>query len=599
MNSLDQVRRLFDISIYQRDRYDLDTALAHRARGEWESISSRQYVERIDRAARALVAAGIEKGDRVGIISSNRIEWCVLDQAITKAGAITVPVYPTLSKEDMQYIFEHSAMRLCFVASKNLYAKVENIRHLVNTLEGIYVLDPSGDLPTLEDFLHEGDNPALQETVDRRAAEADENDVATLIYTSGTTGKPKGVLLSHKNILSNDKICIPRITEIERKHALSFLPMSHIYERTVNYCYQLLGCSIFFAKSTDTIATDALHARPYIMMVVPRVVERLYAKISAKGEALKGWRKDIFDWAVRLGMRYRPYENSLGYRIKLAVARRLVFDKWRAALGGELRIMISGSASLDARLCRLFCAAGIVLNEGYGLTETSPIVSTNVYPNRGLRIGSIGRPLENLDVRIGEDGEILVKGPSVMLGYYKEPELTAEAFDQDGYLHTGDIGHLEDGFLYITDRKKELFKTSGGKYITPQPIENALMQSRYIDQAMVVGNGKEHPSVILEPDFGELALWCEQRGIPTGDRTAMTSDEQVLALYKSLVHEVNKNLSNWERLRHFRLVADQWTTEGGELTPTLKIKRRRLTEKYAGLIADIYQEDLLENERKD
>lgn len=599
MNSLDQVRRLFDISIYQRDRYDLDTALAHRARGEWESISSRQYVERIDRAARALVAAGIEKGDRVGIISSNRIEWCVLDQAITKAGAITVPVYPTLSKEDMQYIFEHSAMRLCFVASKNLYAKVENIRHLVNTLEGIYVLDPSGDLPTLEDFLHEGDNPALQETVDRRAAEADENDVATLIYTSGTTGKPKGVLLSHKNILSNDKICIPRITEIERKHALSFLPMSHIYERTVNYCYQLLGCSIFFAKSTDTIATDALHARPYIMMVVPRVVERLYAKISAKGEALKGWRKDIFDWAVRLGMRYRPYENSLGYRIKLAVARRLVFDKWRAALGGELRIMISGSASLDARLCRLFCAAGIVLNEGYGLTETSPIVSTNVYPNRGLRIGSIGRPLENLDVRIGEDGEILVKGPSVMLGYYKEPELTAEAFDQDGYLHTGDIGHLEDGFLYITDRKKELFKTSGGKYITPQPIENALMQSRYIDQAMVVGNGKEHPSVILEPDFGELALWCEQRGIPTGDRTAMTSDEQVLALYKSLVHEVNKNLSNWERLRHFRLVADQWTTEGGELTPTLKIKRRRLTEKYAGLIADIYQEDFLENERQD
>ena len=598
MNSLDQVRRLFDISIYQRDRYDLDTALAHRARGEWESISSRQYVERIDRAARALVAAGIEKGDRVGIISSNRIEWCVLDQAITKAGAITVPVYPTLSKEDMQYIFEHSAMRLCFVASKNLYAKVENIRHLVNTLEGIYVLDPSGDLPTLEDFLHEGDNPALQETVDRRAAEADENDVATLIYTSGTTGKPKGVLLSHKNILSNDKICIPRITEIERKHALSFLPMSHIYERTVNYCYQLLGCSIFFAKSTDTIAIDALHARPYIMMVVPRVVERLYAKISAKGEALKGWRKDIFDWAVRLGMRYRPYENSLGYRIKLAVARRLVFDKWRAALGGELRIMISGSASLDARLCRLFCAAGIVLNEGYGLTETSPIVSTNVYPNRGLRIGSIGRPLENLDVRIGEDGEILVKGPSVMLGYYKEPELTAEAFDQDGYLHSGDIGHLEDGFLYITDRKKELFKTSGGKYITPQPIENALMQSRYIDQAMVVGNGKEHPSVILEPDFGELALWCEQRGIPTGDRTAMTSDEQVLALYKGLVHEVNKNLSNWERLRHFRLVADQWTTEGGELTPTLKIKRRRLTEKYAGLIADIYQEYLLENERQ-
>ena len=331
------------------------------------------------------------------------------------------------------------------------------------------------------------------------------------------------------------------------------------------------------------------------MMVVPRVVEKLYAKITTKGESLTGVKRSLFFWSVRLGMQYRPYENSLWYRLKLWAARRLVLDKWREALGGELRIMISGSASLDPRLCRLFCAAGIVLNEGYGLTEAAPIVSTNVYPYRMMRIGSIGRPLDNLDVKIADDGEIMVKGPSVMVGYYKDPEMTAQAFDAGGYLHTGDIGHLEEGFLYITDRKKEMFKTSGGKYITPQPIENALMQSRYIDQAMVVGNGKEHPSVVIEPDFEELRAWCVNQGISCEDMETVIADPRVKDLYKGLVNEVNKGLGNWEKLRHFRLVADQWTTEGGELTPTLKIKRRRLTEKYASLIGDIYKDDVLDN----
>lgn len=595
MNSLDDVKRLFDISQYQRDKYDLKVALAHRVHGDWESISSRQYVERVDRAARALLAAGLEKGDRVGIISSDRIEWCVLDQAITKAGGITVPVYPTVSKDDFRYIFGHCAMRLCFVSGKNIYSKVEEIRAELPSLKGAYTIDPLTDIPSLDDFLKGGDDLSLQEKLEKVAGSITEDDAATLIYTSGTTGTPKGVLLSHKNILSNDKTAIPRIIEIERRHALSFLPLSHIFERTVNFCYQLLGCSIYFAKSTDTVATDAQYARPYIMMVVPRVVEKLYAKITAKGESLTGMKRSLFFWAVRLGMQYRPYENSLWYRLKLWVARRLVLDKWREALGGELRIMISGSASLDPRLCRLFCAAGIVLNEGYGLTEAAPIVSTNVYPHRMMRIGSIGRPLDNLDVKIADDGEIMVKGPSVMVGYYKDPEMTAQAFDADGYLHTGDIGHLEEGFLYITDRKKEMFKTSGGKYITPQPIENALMQSRYIDQAMVVGNGKEHPSVVIEPDFEELRVWCASQGISSEDMEAVIADPRVKDFYKGLVNEVNKGLGNWEKLRHFRLVADQWTTEGGELTPTLKIKRRRLTEKYASLIGDIYKDDVLDN----
>ena len=598
MNSLDDVKRLFDISIYQRDKYDLPVALAHRARGEWESISSRQYVERIDRAARSLVAFGIEPGERVGIISSDRIEWCVLDQAIAKIGGVTVPVYPTMSREDMRYVFEHSGMRLCFVSGKNIYGKVEEIRRQLDSLEALYTIDPAADYYSLDDFLCLGDDASLQTAVDERAAAVNEDDVATLIYTSGTTGTPKGVQLTHRNILSNDKAAIPLILEIERQNALSFLPLSHVYERTVNFCYQLLGCSVYFARSTDTVAADAQYARPYIMMVVPRVVERLYAKISSKGEQTTGLRRALFRWAVRLGMRYRPYENGWWYRLRLWAARRIVFDKWRKALGGRLRIMISGSASLDPRLCRLFCAAGIVLNEGYGLTETSPIISTNIYPNRMMRIGSIGRPLSNVEVRIADDGEIMVKGPSVMQGYYRAAEQTAEVFDAQGFLHTGDIGHLEDGFLYITDRKKEMFKTSGGKYITPQPIENALMQSRYIDQAMVVGNGKEHPAVLIEPDFDELAEWCRQQGIETagGEQMApLLADARIKDLYKGLVNEVNRTLSNWEKLRHFRLISDRWTTEGGELTPTLKIKRRRLNEKYAELIAGIYKDDILEN----
>ena len=589
MKSLDDVKRLFDISEYQRDKYDLPVALAHRIHGPWESISSREYVERIDRAACALLAAGVEKGDRVGLISSDRMEWCILDQAITKTGAITVPVYPTVSQDDFRYIFGHSAMRICFVSGKNIYAKVGAIRDELPALQGVYTLDRvADDVPCLEDFLETGDDPALRERLRAASQAVGEDDVATLIYTSGTTGTPKGVLLSHRNILSNDQAAIPLIAEIEGRHALSFLPLSHIFERTVNFCYQLLGCSVYFAKSVETLASDAQYAKPYIMMAVPRVVEKLYAKITAKGEALTGWKKKLFFWAVRLGMQYRPYENGLWYRMKLAVARRLVLGKWRDALGGELRIMISGSASLDPRLCRLFCATGIVLNEGYGLTEAAPIVSTNIYPGRGLRIGSIGRPFRNLDVKIADDGEILVKGPSVMLGYYKSPEQTAEVIDADGYLHTGDIGHLEEGFLYITDRKKELFKTSGGKYITPQPIENALMQSRYIEQAMVVGNGQEHPAVIIEPDFEELRLWCEQNGVAAGEIADVIREKAVEDLYKTLVTGVNKTLGNWEKVRHFRLVADVWTTEGGELTPTLKIKRRRLHEKYADLIAGIY-----------
>ncbi|MDD4819213.1 MAG: long-chain fatty acid--CoA ligase [Flavobacteriales bacterium] len=591
MDDVSTIKRIFDVPEYQKNKYDLDVALAHRVKGTWEKISSTQYIDNINKVARSLIGYGIKKGDKIGLISSNRMEWCILDQAIMKVGGITVPVYPTISHDDYKYIFNHSEIRLCFVGDKNIYSKVEKVKTETPYLEAIYSFDQDGKMPYLEDFIQKYDSLTLQKDVDSMAESIKEDDIATLLYTSGTTGTPKGVVLTHKNILSNALASAPRVLEIEHTTALSFLPLCHIYERTVNLCYQVLGCGVYFAKSTETISQDAQDAHPHIMMVVPRVMERVYAKIMAKGEALKGIKKLIFFWAVREGKRFEPYHNNWFYRIRLALARKLVFNKWKEALGGKLEIIISGSSCLDPRLSRLFCATGMILNEGYGLTETSPIVSTNVYPNGGLRIGSIGRPLENLDVKIADDGEILVKGPSVMNGYYKDPERTAEVIDKNGYFHTGDIGHITDGFLYITDRKKEMFKTSGGKYITPQPMENRLGQSRFIEQAMVVGNGKQHPGVIIEPDMTELKAWCMLKGIDTSDVKTMLENTQVQSLYKKEINEVNKNLGGWEKIKRFRLVPDTWTVEGGDITPTLKLKRRRLMERYANLIAQMYSDE--------
>ena len=591
MSDLSDVKRIFDIPPYQLGKYNLGTALAHRVTGTWESISSAEYVEKINTAARGLLRLGVKKGDKIGLVSANRMEWCILDQAVMKIGAVTVPVYPTVSQDDYLYIFNHSEIRFCFVADGFLYNKLSRIKNGMPHLEAIYSFDKAEGTVSWDTVLEKGRDMSAQEEVEAIASTILPDDVATLIYTSGTTGTPKGVLLSHDNILSNVKIALPRVQEIEGTRALSFLPLCHIYERTVNLAYQTLGCGVYFAKSTETIAADAMDAKPVIMMVVPRVVEKIYTKIVSKAEVLSGFKKAVFSWAVNLGMKYEPYHNTWFYRMRLAVARRLVFNKWKQAMGGHLRIMISGSSSLDAKLSRLFCAAGIILNEGYGLTETSPIISTNIYPNRGLRIGSIGRPFENLDVRIADDGEILVKGPSVMKGYYKDPERTAAAFDKDGYFMTGDIGHLSDGFLYITDRKKEMFKTSGGKYITPQPMENKLMQSRFIEQAMVVGDGRKHPAVIIEPDLEELKEWCGENGVLYTDAVTVLSDHRVNAMYRKIINEVNRTLGNWEKIRHFRLVPDRWSIEGGELTPTLKVKRRRLLDKYTALIDSIYEEE--------
>ena len=591
MKELSQVKRLFDISQYQRDRYNRPVAFGHRVNGPWKTISSQEWLDDVNTVARAFVNYGIKKGDKIAIVSGNRIEWQVLDQAILKAGAISVPVYPTISIDDYKYIFNHSEIRLCFTSDKGLYNKILKVKDDTPALEGVFTFDAGEGMPSWKEFVEKYDDVTLQEKLEEVASTVEEDDVATLIYTSGTTGTPKGVQLTHRNILTNAIVAMPLVAEVEEKVALSFLPLCHVFQHTVDVAYQLLGCSIYYAKSTETIATDAQTVHPVVMMVVPRAIERIYAKVIAKGQALKGIKKAIFFWAVSVGRKYKPYSKNVFYNAQLWVARKLVFNKWREALGGDLNLIISGSSALDPRLSRLFCATGMMLNEGYGLTESSPIISTNIYKDKGLKIGSIGRPLPCNEVKIAEDGEILVKGPCVMKGYYKDPERTAEAIDSDGYLHTGDVGYLKGGFLYITDRKKEMFKTSGGKYITPQPMEIRLCRSKYIEQAMVIGDSRQHPGVIIEPDMAELKAWCQAEGIDTSDLKAMVAHEKVQKLYRGEVNEVNKKLSSWEKMKRFHVVTDTWTVDNKLITPTLKLKRKNLMELYASEIAEMYKDE--------
>lgn len=591
MKELSQVKRLFDISQYQRDRYNRPVAFGHRVNGPWKTISSQEWLDDVNTVARAFVNYGIKKGDKIAIVSGNRIEWQVLDQAILKAGAISVPVYPTISIDDYKYIFNHSEIRLCFTSDKSLYNKILKVKEDTPALEGVFTFDEGEGMPSWKEFVEKYNDVTLQEKLEEVASTVEEDDVATLIYTSGTTGTPKGVQLTHRNILTNAIVAMPLVAEVEEKVALSFLPLCHVFQHTVDVAYQLLGCSIYYAKSTETIATDAQTVHPVVMMVVPRVIERIYAKVIAKGQALKGIKKAIFFWAVSVGRKYKPYSKNVFYNAQLWVARKLVFNKWREALGGDLNLIISGSSALDPRLSRLFCATGMMLNEGYGLTESSPIISTNIYKGKGLKIGSIGRPLPCNEVKIAEDGEILVKGPCVMKGYYKDPERTAEAIDSDGYLHTGDVGYLKGGFLYITDRKKEMFKTSGGKYITPQPMEIRLCRSKYIEQAMVIGDSRQHPGVIIEPDMAELKAWCQAKGIDTSDLKAMVAHEKVQKLYRGEVNEVNKKLSSWEKMKRFHVVTDTWTVDNKLITPTLKLKRKNLMELYASEIAEMYKDE--------
>lgn len=585
-------KRLFDFPYYQLEKYPQEKALVSKVGGKWVATSTQEYINKANAISRGLLRLGVQPNDKVAIISmTNRTEWNICDIGILQTGAQDVPIYPTISEEDYQYVLNHSESIYCFVSCAEVYEKINKIRANVPTLKGVYSFDQLENCPNWSEVLELGKDASNQAEVENRKDSVQEDDLATLIYTSGTTGNPKGVMLSHKNIVLNARYSEHRVPiEMGTSMALSFLPVCHIYERMLLYMYQYCGVSIHFAESLETISDNLKEVKPDLMTAVPRLLEKVYDKIIAKGSDLTGIKKKLFYWAVELGLAWEPYgQNGWWYEFKLKIARKLIFSKWQEALGGNLKVIASGSAALQPRLARVFNAAGIPIMEGYGLTETSPVVTVNDMRNNGFRIGTVGKALIETEIKIADDGEILVKGPQVMMGYYKAPDLTAEVII-DGYFHTGDIGEIDaDGFLKITDRKKEMFKTSGGKYIAPQVIENAMKQSRFIEQIMVIGEGQKMPAALIQPNWEFIAEWIKRKGkkLPN-DPVELVKNEILINRIQKEVDLYNEKFGSWEKIKKFELTPDVWSIEDGHLTPTMKMRRKFIKEKYIDLFNNIY-----------
>lgn len=587
-----ELKRLFDVAEYQRINHPQSKALVAKINGEWVPTSIESMIEQRDLASLGLLELGLQPGDKVAMISNNRPEWVIMDHAILQLGCIDVPIYPTISEDDYKYIFNHSEAKVCIVSDMELLEKVRAVFDDVPTLQHVYTFDEIAGAKHWSEIKELGKKREATELKPLRDAVKGE-DLATLIYTSGTTGVPKGVMLNHRNILSNAVASSARLPVEPGARALSFLPVCHIYERMLLYMYMYMGVETFFAESLETIGDNLKETQPDVFTAVPRLLEKVYDKIIDKGSALTGIKKALFFWAVELGEQWEPYgRNGWWYEFKLGIAKKLIFSKWQEALGGNVKAVASGSAALQARLARVFNAADIPIMEGYGLTETSPVVSVNEDANEGFMAGTVGRVLPDVEVKIAEDGEILVKGPNVMMGYYKAEDKTAEVM-KDGWFHTGDIGEFvgpKKDFLKITDRKKEIFKTSGGKYVAPQPIENVLKASRFIEQAMVIGDGKKHPAVLIVPAEESIKYWCEHHNIAFKDLQSALQNEEVKKRIWREVEQVNTKLGKWEQPKKMELCDKMWSVETGELTPTLKLKRRVILEKYKPLIDRIYGE---------
>ncbi len=583
--------RLFDVLPKYLDEYsDKDDALAGKVDGKWRKYSSKEYVTIVNNISYGLIKLGIKKGDKIATISRNMPEWNFLDMAMMQVGAIHVPIYPTIGASDYEYIFNHAEVRMVFMDAKALYHKVKDILPKCSSVESVYTFTEHPDVVSYQEVVDIGINNPDYDKLEIIKKSISTNEMATIIYTSGTTGRMKGVMLSHLNIISNVLVLhhVPPVGAEGR--ALSYLPLCHIYERMINYIFQYKGISIYYAENMATIVDNVKDIKADILPTVPRLLEKVYDKIQVKASKLEGAKKKIFDWAVNLGLQYDDKgNNSVVYNMKLAIARKLVFSKWQEALGGNIKVLISGGAALQPRLGRLFNAAGIPTLEGYGMTETSPVIALNDWGKNNSCIGTVGPKIGNCEIKIAEDGEVLAKGPNVMLGYYKEPELTAEVIT-DGWMHTGDLGELfEDRFLRITGRKKDLFKTSMGKYVAPSHLEEKLKESPFIDTAVVVGENQKFAGVLIVPNFEHIKDWCK-----LNDETCPSSDEiiireDVLKQLKSEITEFNKNFGSHEQLKVFRLIADEWTVESGLVTAKMSIRRPQVMKKYSDLIDDMFK----------
>lgn len=573
--------RLFEVPDHQLKNYPNASMFVTKIAGIWVPVSTSDFLERTMNVACGLISMGVQAGDRVAVASSNRIEWNILDIAVQKTGAILVPLYPNISESDYRFILNDCAAKICIVSNQELADKISNVRQDVPSLAHLFSFDKLDSVPHWS-YIEEQKTHTEEDQVQERMKMVKNEDLVTIIYTSGTTGNPKGVMLSHRNILSNVSSCIEPIPADNNSRVLTFLPICHVYERMLHYLYMYLGCSIYFAESMDTIGDNIKEVKPDLFSAVPRLIEKVFDKIMAKGEELKGIKKALFYWALNLAETYDNVHASLFFKIKLGIARKLIFSKWKDALGGNVRAIASGSAALQPRLARIFLAADIPILEGYGLTETSPVVSVNNFVT-GIRVGTVGALIEGVQVKIASDGEILVKGPNVMLGYYNNIEATNEVMDSDGWFHTGDIGEFQDGkYLKITDRKKEIFKTSGGKYIVPQAMENRFKQSRFIEQIMVIGEGEKFPAAFVVPNFAYAKEWANRHGLhfESMSNEEIVIQSEFIERMNEEIAEINQVFGNWEQVKKISLLPEEFTINGGELTPTLKLKRKKILEKY-------------------
>lgn len=589
-----EITRLFDFPYYQLEKHNLDAALVTKYDGQWKKTSTQEYLDKANAISRALIKLGVKKDDKIAVISTtNRTEWNIMDIGVLQVGAQNIPIYPTISHEDYEYVLNHSESIYCFVSDAEVLEKVNKVK--ANTkLKEVYSFNHIEGCKHYSELFEIGSDETLQLEVEERKKAVKPEDLATIIYTSGTTGRPKGVMLSHNNIVSNALDSIPRLPLLEESEirVLSFLPICHIFERVLIYIYQYAGATIYFAEALDKIGDNAKEIKPHLMSVVPRLLEKVFDKIYAKGDELSGIKKALFYWAIHLGEQYEPYKaNGWWYELKLSVARKLIFSKWKEALGGELGTMVSGSAALHPRLSRIFCAAGMKVMEGYGLTETSPVVAVGMYRDHNFKIGTVGKPIRNVEVKIADDGEILIKGPNVMMGYYKDPERTASVMTGE-YFHTGDKGEIDsDGFLKITGRKKEMFKTSGGKYVIPTLLENELKESHFIEQAMVIGEGEKMPAVFIQLNFDFVRDWIDRKHNHVGKTNEeIINSDVVKARIQKEIDKCNKNFGKWEQIKRFELTPDVWGIDAGHLTPTMKMKRDVIKTMYQALYDKIYRE---------
>ncbi len=586
-----KVTRTFDLIDWSCEMYAREVMFGGKHDEGWITYSTEAVRELTDLFSCGLLSFGYKKGDHIATITPNKAEWNIVDHGLAQAGMIHVPIYPTIGQEEYAYILEHSEVKAVIIGNRQIYNKVLPIISMIPAIRELFTFDPVNGIPSVDDIIEEGRKkkdllmPGLKAVRDS----INPSDMVTIIYTSGTTGNPKGVMLSHNNLVTN-AIATSKAHEFGMGYrALSFLPLCHVYERMMNYHFQYKGTSIYYLENLGLVADTMKEIKPHIANTVPRLLEKIYDSIINKGERLPFIKKQIFFWAVKLGMKFRLTGNSKFYKFRLGIARKLIFKKWKEALGGELGVLVSGGAALQSRLERIFWAAEIPVLQGYGLTETSPVIAVNPLRIPEIKFETVGPILEGVQVKIGDDGEILCQGPNVMMGYYKAPELTAEVIDTEGWFHTGDIGHIEDGrFLRITDRKKEMFKLSAGKYISPQVIENRLKESFFIEQAMVIGENQKFASALISPNFTYLHDWCSTHKIQFRDNTDLIEIPEVIERIAHEIREENKSLGEFEQIKRFRLVTEEWTPQTGELSPTLKLKRNILTQRYQGIINEIY-----------